>query len=138
MELRFLTFGEIDDAQHEENEKEHHHGTSYKAPFFAYRAKNIIGVLFGHKTPLGLGAFGPAFSKPASTANCDLTLVGVIANSAVIHFLAQNYVETVPVTLFKNIFKTVIHTKKQGDCNDKNTEVGECNRPLLFPNKVEK
>lgn len=96
-------------------------------------------MLFRHEMPFGLGAFGPALTQPSAASNGDLTLVGVVANSAGIHLFSEDDIETVPVSLLKNVFKDVVYGKAQNDrANGKRSDQDSARSFLSFSEKYKR
>src|SRR5699024_7446909 len=78
---RFLSFGQNNDTADNDNEQDDQERDSDKRAFLAYGAEHIIGVLFGHKIPPGLGSLRPSYTCPSTTSDGNHALVGVIANA---------------------------------------------------------
>ena len=68
-------------------------------------------MLFWNELPFCLGTLRPTFSQPTATTNSDLTLVRIIPNTFGIYFFSQYDIESVPVSLFKNVLENIIYRK---------------------------
>lgn len=121
-EIGALPFGQINDPYQKCDIKQHHDQGSLETAFFAYRAENEVGMLFGNEIVFGLRAFKKTFAHQSARTDGNLRLMHIVARTFQVFLHAKQNLDTGALMVLQDLEKGEVDRK---DKNEKTSINGD-------------